>query len=52
MATGVELLENGRLLDARRAILTDEGVETMERLDRAIAEGLEASGLDRNKGHL
>ncbi len=38
MATGVELLENGRLLDARRAILTDEGVETMERLDRAIAE--------------
>ena len=38
MATGVELLENGRLLDARRAILTDEGVEAMERLDRAIAE--------------
>lgn len=38
MATGVELLENGRLLDARRAILTDEEVETMERLDRAIAE--------------
>ena len=38
MASSVELLENGRLLDARRAILTDEGVETMERLGRAIAE--------------
>lgn len=38
MATSVELLENGRLLDARRAVLTDEGVETMERLGRAIAE--------------
>ncbi len=38
MAGSVELLENGRLLDARRAVLTDEGVETMERLGRAIAE--------------
>ncbi|ASP29205.1 histidine kinase [Qipengyuania flava] len=38
MAGGVRLLEDGRLLDARRAILTDEGVETMERLNRAIAE--------------
>ncbi|QYJ07091.1 sensor histidine kinase [Qipengyuania flava] len=38
MAASVELLENGRLLDARRAVLTDEGVETMERLGRAIAE--------------
>jgi two-component sensor histidine kinase len=38
MAASVELLENGRLLDARRAVLTDEGVETMERLSRAIAE--------------
>lgn len=38
MAGGVELLEKGRLLDARRAVLTDEGVETMERLGRAIAE--------------
>ena len=38
MAGGVQLLEDGRLLDARRAILTDEGVETMERLNRAIAE--------------
>lgn len=38
MASSVELLDNGRLLDARRAILTDEGVETMERLGRAIAE--------------
>merc|ERR1711893_53616 len=38
MAGGVQLLEDGRLLDARRAILTDEGVEAMERLNRAIAE--------------
>jgi two-component sensor histidine kinase len=38
MASSVELLENGRLLDARRAVLTDEGVETMERLGRAIRE--------------
>lgn len=38
MATSVELLENGRLLDARRAVLSDEGVETMERLGSAIAE--------------
>ncbi|MFI8665971.1 MULTISPECIES: sensor histidine kinase [Qipengyuania] len=38
MAESVELLENGRLLDARRATLTDEGVEAMERLVRAIAE--------------
>ena len=38
MATGVRLLEDGRLLDARREVLTDEGVETMERLTRAIAE--------------
>ena len=38
MAASVELLENGQLLDARRAVLTDEGVETMERLSRAIAE--------------
>ncbi|MBX7481544.1 sensor histidine kinase [Qipengyuania qiaonensis] len=38
MADSVELLESGRLLDARRATLTDEGVEAMERLGRAIAE--------------
>ena len=38
MAESVELLENGRLLDARRATLTDEGVEAMERQVRAIAE--------------
>ena len=34
----VALLEQGRLIDARRAVLTDEGQETMERLRRAIAE--------------
>lgn len=38
MANSVELLENGRLLDARRDVLTDEGVETMERLGRSIRE--------------
>ena len=38
MAESVELLEDGRLLDARRAVLTDEGIESMERLVRAIAE--------------
>lgn len=38
MAGGVKLLQDGRLLDARRAVLTDEGVETMERLGRAIGE--------------
>ncbi len=38
MGETVSLLENGRLLDARRAVLTDEGVETMERLRRAIRE--------------
>ncbi|WP_421993220.1 sensor histidine kinase [Qipengyuania sp.] len=38
MSGSVQLLEDGRLLDARRAVLTDEGVETMERLGRAIAE--------------
>ena len=38
MDASVTLLENGRLLDARRAVLTDEGVETMERLERAIGE--------------
>lgn len=34
----VDLLEQGRLIDARRAILTDEGQETMEGLRRAIRE--------------
>ncbi len=34
----VMLLEDGRLLDARRAVLTDEGQETMERLRRALDE--------------
>ena len=34
----VALLEQGRLIEARRAVLTDEGQETMERLRRAIAE--------------
>ena len=34
----VILLEDGRLLDARRQVLSDEGQETMERLRRAIGE--------------
>lgn len=38
MENTVILLEDGRLLDARRAVLTDEGQETMERLRRALAE--------------
>ena len=38
MEASVMLLEDGRLLDARRAVLTDEGQETMERLRRAINE--------------
>jgi two-component sensor histidine kinase/CHASE3 domain sensor protein len=38
METSVALLEDGRVLDARRAVLTDEGVEAMERLNRAIRE--------------
>ena len=38
MESSVMLLEDGRLLDARRAVLTDEGQETMERLRRALNE--------------
>lgn len=38
MNDSVAMVEEGRLLDARRAVLTDEGVETMERLARAIRE--------------
>ncbi|MBX7528457.1 sensor histidine kinase [Qipengyuania vesicularis] len=38
MEASVILLEDGRLLDARRAVLSDEGQETMERLRRAIGE--------------
>ncbi|MGE5952457.1 MAG: CHASE3 domain-containing protein, partial [Qipengyuania vulgaris] len=38
MESSVVLVEDGRLLDARRAILTDEGQETMERLRRALDE--------------
>lgn len=38
LESSVMLLEDGRLLDARRAVLTDEGQETMERLRRAIDE--------------
>lgn len=38
MSVSVELLQQGKLLDAKRAILTDEGVETMDRLRRAIRE--------------
>ena len=38
MNESVAMVEEGRLLDARRAVLSDEGVETMERLGRAIGE--------------
>ncbi|WP_369026655.1 sensor histidine kinase [Qipengyuania sp. RANM35] len=38
MDDSVAMVEEGRLLDARRGVLTDEGVETMERLARAIRE--------------
>ena len=38
MDTSVRLLESGRLLDARRAVLTDEGQEVMDRLRRALGE--------------
>lgn len=38
LENSVILLEDGRLLDARRQILTDEGQETMERLLRALSE--------------
>ena len=38
MESNVVLLEDGRLLDARRAVLTDEGQETMERLRRSLDE--------------
>ena len=41
----VGLLDEGRLADARRAMLTDEGQEAMERLRRAIRE-MEAIELD------
>ena len=34
----VELVEDGRVIEARAAILTDEGQEMMERLRRAIRE--------------
>ena len=38
MEDSVVLVQDGRLLDARRAILTDEGQETMERLRRSLDE--------------
>ena len=38
MNTSVAQLQRGELLEARRAILTDEGQETMERLRRSIRE--------------
>lgn len=34
----IDLVEQGKVLDARRLILSDEGQEAMERLRRAIAE--------------
>lgn len=38
MSQSVELIEQNRLMDARRAVLTDEGHEVMERLRRSIRE--------------
>lgn len=38
MEESVMLIEDGRLLDARRAVLSDEGQEAMERLRRAVDE--------------
>lgn len=38
MDDSVQLLEDGRLIDARREMLSDQGQETMERLRRAIGE--------------
>ena len=38
MEDSVILLEDGRLLEAREGVLTDQGQETMERLSRAIDE--------------
>lgn len=38
MERSVLLVQDGRLLDARRAVLSDEGQEAMERLRRAIEE--------------
>ncbi len=38
MRTSVTLVEQNRALDARRELLNDEGVESMERLRRAIRE--------------
>lgn len=42
-------IEQGRLLDARRGVLTDEGIEAMERLQRSIREmeAIEAEVLAR-----
>jgi two-component sensor histidine kinase len=36
--TSVRMLDNGRLIDARREVLSDEGHETMARLRRSINE--------------
>lgn len=49
MKTSVELTGDGRMLDARRALLSDEGQETMDRLRRAVREMelLEAEELER-----
>ena len=38
MDNSVQLVSEGRLLDARREVLSDEGQEVMERLRRAIEE--------------
>ncbi|WP_324829156.1 sensor histidine kinase [Qipengyuania zhejiangensis] len=49
LSESIDLLAAGRLLDARRGVLTDEGIETMERLERAIREmeGIEAKILSQ-----
>lgn len=49
LAEGVELVESGNLIEARRLVLTDEGQEAMERLRRSLGEmeTIERAALDR-----
>lgn len=49
LARGVELVESGDLIEARRLVLTDEGQEAMERLRRSLGEmeAIERLVLDR-----
>jgi two-component sensor histidine kinase len=49
MAEGIALIGQGRLIEARRLVLTDEGQEAMERLRSALREmeAIELAILDR-----